>query len=281
LFFAYILFVIFLLGKPKKPVLFLACLGVSLCFTLLFSWLLPKLDNYRVSVLDVGQGQAILFQSEGKKYLVDCGGDSGEIAADAVASELLSQGITSLDGIILTHYDDDHAGGILPLMSRISVERLYLPDLEDAGEIKNTLSKQYPDKITWVCEEMNIQEKTMSFTLFPGKPNTMDSESCLCILFQRENCAILLTGDRNAKGERYLLDHADLPKLDVLIVGHHGSNTSTDLSLLKQTKPDIAVISVGEKNSYGHPSQAVLDRLELFGCHIFRTDTHGTILFRG
>ena len=279
--FAYILFFVFLLGKPKKPGILVACLSVSLSISILCSWLLPKLDSYRVSVLDVGQGQSVLFQSNGKNYLVDCGGDSGNITADIVASQLLSQGITSLDGIILTHYDEDHAGGVLPLLSRISVERLYLPELEDTGDIKNTLSTQYADRITWVTEELKIQEKTMSFTLFPGKPNTADSESCVCILFQRENCAILLTGDRNAKGEQYLLENAELPKLDVLIVGHHGSNTSTDLSLLQRTKPDIAVISVGSGNYYGHPSAAVLDRLNLFGCHIFRTDIHGTILFRG
>ena len=281
LIFAYILFFVFLLGKPKRPGLLVACLSITLSFTLLFSYLLPRLDNYRVSVLDVGQGQAVLFQSKGKNYLVDCGGDSGEIAADKVSATLLSQGVTTLDGIILTHYDDDHAGGVLPLMSRISVEKLYLPMLEDTGEIKSALSEQYSERIIWVGEEIKIQEEMMSFKIFPGKPNTLDTESCLCVLFQRENCAILLTGDRNIKGEKYLLENTELPKLDVLIVGHHGSNTSTDLSLLNQTKPDIAVISVGQNNYYGHPSAAVLERLHLFGCHIYRTDTHGTILFRG
>ena len=278
---AYILFFTFLLGKPRRPDLFAICLSTSLCFTLLFSYVLPRLDNYRVSVLDVGQGQSVLFQSEGKNYLVDCGGDSGEVTADTVAATLLSQGVTTLDGIILTHYDDDHAGGILPLMTRVSVKKLYLPELEDTGDIKQTLSSQYADRITWVTEEMKIQEEMMSFTLFPGKPGTADAESCLCILFQRENCAILLTGDRNAKGEKHLLENADLPKLDALIVGHHGSSTSTDLSLLHKTRPDIAVISVGKNNYYGHPSDAVLERLSLFGCHIYRTDTQGTILFRG
>ena len=281
LIFAYILFFVFLLGKPKRPGLLVACLSITLCFTLLFSYLLPRLDNYRVSVLDVGQGQAVLFQSKGKNYLVDCGGDSGEIAADKVSATLLSQGVTTLDGIILTHYDDDHAGGVLPLMSRISVEKLYLPMLEDTGEIKSALSEQYSERIIWVGEEIKIQEEMMSFKIFPGKPNTLDTESCLCVLFQRANCAILLTGDRNIKGEKYLLENTELPKLDVLIVGHHGSNTSTDLSLLNQTKPDIAVISVGQNNYYGHPSAAVLERLHLFGCHIYRTDTQGTILFRG
>ena len=281
LLFAYVLFFLFLLGKPKRPGIFVACLSISLCFTLLFSYWLPRLDQYRVSVLDVGQGQSILFQSKGKNYLVDCGGDSDKVTADKVAATLLSQGITSLDGIILTHYDDDHAGGVLPLMSRISTKQLYLPEVDDSGSIRETLTKHHADLITWVTEETKIQEEMMSFTLFPGKNNTLDTESGLCILFQRENCAILITGDRNIKGEKYLLEDTELPKLDALIIGHHGSNTSTDLSLLYQTKPDIAVISVGKNNYYGHPSDAVLERLKIFGCHIYRTDIHGTILFRG
>ena len=211
--FAYALFFIFLLGKPKRPGIFLACLSVSLCFTLLFSCLLPKMDNYRVSVLNVGQGQAVLFQSGGKNYLVDCGGDSRKITADLVSATLLSQGVSSLDGVILTHYDDDHAGGILMLMSRIFVKHLYLPELEDSGEIKKTLSTKYADRITWVTDEIKIQEEAMSFSLFPGKPGQTDVESCLCILFQRENCAILLTGDRNSKGEKFLLENSEIPKV--------------------------------------------------------------------
>ncbi len=279
--FAYALFIVMLISKKKRPVMFVSCLVFGLFATLFLSWLTPKLDNYRVTILDVGQGQAVLFQSKDKTYLVDCGGDDENMAADTVAAELLSQGIVHIDGIILTHYDDDHAGGVQNLLHRISVKTLYLPVIPDTGNIKAELANQYADRICWVAEQSEVLDADMKFTLFAGDPEKDDNESSLCVLFQRENCDILLTGDRNFSGEADLLAQTELPKLDALIVGHHGSASATGLPLLQATKPDMAIISVGEENYYGHPAQAVLDRLKLFYCHICRTDTDGTILIRG
>ena len=108
-----------------------------------------------------------------------------------------------------------------------------------------------------------------------------DNESGLCVLFQMENCAILITGDRNAFAERMLLRNIEIPDLDVLVVGHHGSKYSTGKELLEATKPETAIISVGENNPYGHPAQETLDRLIEFGCKVYRTDLHGTIIYRG
>ena len=103
----------------------------------------------------------------------------------------------------------------------------------------------------------------------------------MCILFQGENCDILITGDRDIAGEAALLQQADLPKLELLIAGHHGANDSTGFELLYETKPEAAVISVSADNFYGHPARSVLERLSLFGTKVFRTDLHGTIIFRG
>ena len=78
-----------------------------------------------------------------------------------------------------------------------------------------------------------------------------------------------------------LLRIEDIPDLDVLIVGHHGSKNATCQELLLATMPETAIISVGENNAYGHPAQETLDRLIKFGCVIYRTDLHGTIIYRG
>ena len=96
-----------------------------------------------------------------------------------------------------------------------------------------------------------------------------------------EKCDILITGDRSTTGESFLLRTAQLPQLDALIVGHHGSANSTGEELLAATWPATAVISVGEGNRYGHPAQEVLDRLMAYGCTIRRTDLEGTIILRG
>ena len=90
---------------------------------------------------------------------------------------------------------------------------------------------------------------------------------------------ILITGDRSGFGERMLLKTADIPQVDVLVAGHHGARDSTCEELLAAVQPEIAVISVGE-NNYGHPSAEVLDRLDAYGCLIYRTDLHGNVILR-
>jgi len=237
------------------------------------------LDPYRMTVLDVGQGQAILLQSSGKSYLVDCGGNYGDGAADIAAETLLSQGIDRLDGIILTHLDDDHTNGLPNLLTRIDADVVFLPDVENAAEF----AQQIPGSsvLEAVSEDTFISYDNTIITIFPPMTRESDNENSMCILFQCGNCDILITGDRSQIGERILLANYDLPKLDVLIVGHHGSKTSTGTVLLEALRPKYAMISAGENNSYGHPSQVVLERLEEFGCVVYRTDQNGTIVYRG
>ena len=281
LLFAYLLLAVFFLTGKKRPALFAVSLAAGLLLSVGLSWIEPRLENYRVTVLDVGQGQSILIQSEGSYYLVDCGGDTGEIAADAAAQALLSQGVTQLDGLILTHYDDDHAGGVEALLSRIDIDALYLPDIAPENGTRMNLGCAYKEKIQWITNKTQINGNTWKISLFPGEKSEDDNESGMCILFQRENCDILITGDRNADGERQLLAETKLPELELLIVGHHGSGAATSFDFLAATKPKSAAISVGADNPYGHPDTGVLKRLYLFNCGVFRTDLNGTIIFRG
>ena len=275
--FAYILLAVFLAMKRKRPVMLFCCLVLCLCICLGASWVEPLCDDVRMTVLDVGQGQAIVLQSEGKTFLVDCGGDSDTAAADAAAEKLLSMGISRLDGLILTHYDRDHAGGAVYLLSRIRADALYLPDCIDTDGYSEPL-KQMPQAVM-VDDHMQISFGAVTIKLITTDYGISNNESGLCVLFQRENCDILITGDRNSYGEKDLLRQIDLPDLEVLIVGHHGSKYSTSVELLQAGKPDIAIISVGE-NSYGHPTNEVLERLTEFGCEVYRTDQQGTITFR-
>lgn len=276
----YAMLAIFLMQKKKQPKL----LVVSMIFTFLlaqtFSWFEPLNDDFRVTMLDVGQGQSILLQSEGKTFLVDCGGDDSEDAADTTAETLLSQGICRLDGIIVTHFDKDHVGGVVHLLSRIQTDRLILPDVEDEDQIGETLASATDATVEYVREDMLYTFGKAEMTVFAPISSDSDNESCICILFQRENCGILITGDRGVSGELALLQTHTLPEVDVLVAGHHGSAGSTSEALLEATSPKIAMISVGEDNRYGHPATAVLERLTDAGCRIYRTDIHGTILFR-
>jgi competence protein ComEC len=275
--FAYILLAVFMFMKRKRPVMLTCCLVICLCICLGASWIEPLCDDVRMTILDVGQGQSILLQSEGKTFLVDCGGDSDTAAADAAAEKLLSMGISRLDGLILTHYDRDHAGGAAYLLSRVRADALYLPHCIDTDGYSEPL-QQMPQAVM-VDDHMQIRFGAVTIKLITTDYGISNNESGLCVLFQRENCDILITGDRNIYGEKDLLRQIDLPDLEVLVVGHHGSKYSTSVELLEAGKPDIAIISVGE-NSYGHPTNEVLDRLTEFGCEVYRTDQQGTITFR-
>ena len=185
-----------------------------------------------------------------------------------------------MDGIILTHFDEDHAGAVPYLLQLMEVKTLYLPDAEENSQIRKQLEEQGTD-IQWVTEEERISCGTGEMSLFPALEGTSGNESSMCILFRAENCDILITGDRNLEGEHALLQQTDLPDIEVLVAGHHGADTSTGLELLWHTRPEVAVISVGEGNIYGHPARETLQRLSRIGCQVRRTDREGTIIIRG
>ena len=279
LLFVYVQLTVFFFSKKKHPWLFLGCTCVGLVAAVAISWAEPRLDDYRFTALDVGQGQCLLIQSKGETYLVDCGNHQGEAAADIAASHLLSQGITFLDGLFLTHYDVDHAGGVAALLSRVPAKQVYLPAAAKNTAGKEALLQSCNDFAVEIMENTQVTIAGGSITLYPSSEDA--EETSMCILFQLEKCDILITGDRDLAGERDLLETADLPDIEVLVAGHHGSKYATGLELLHATMPEIVVISVGADNSYGHPAPETQQRLALFGCQVYRTDKHGTITFRG
>ena len=278
--FAYVfLFVFFRSGKSKVWVLALCC-TLALLVSTVASFAESRIDKFRVTVLDVGQGQCVLIQSKDVCYMVDCGGDSGTRVASAAVRSLWSNGIYRLDGIILTHFDEDHVNGVTPFLVQLGADSLYIPNSSDKEGFRTEIEENFHGTVNVVDEEITIPCGEGEITIFPADFGTSGNESGLCILFQAEECDILITGDRNKTGELRLMEQTELPDLEALIVGHHGSQSSTSLDLLRATRPDVAVISVGKENYYGHPEQETLDRLNLFGCRILRTDVDGTIIIR-
>ena len=129
-------------------------------------------------------------------------------------------------------------------------------------------------------ETIEITLGDSKMTVFGPIYSGSSNENSLCILFESENCDILVTGDRSRKGELRLLQRTQLPELELLIAGHHGSKNATSESLLSLTSPEHVFISAGENNRYGHPSKEVLERLERHGCAVYRTDRQGDLIFR-
>ena len=275
LIFVYALLAVFFLIKQKCPDILLFCGITGLCLALILSWAEPLISDTRITMLDVGQGQATILQSEGKTFLVDCGGDDDEQTADMISSTLLGQGISRLDGIVLTHFDRDHAGALRHLLTRMDTDCLFLPDTQNEFDFP-----QMDGKMIYVWEDMELSFGASKLKIYGPVYSGLSNENSLCVLFDTENCDILITGDRSGFGERNLLRNADIPEVDVLIAGHHGSKYATCEELLTAVRPEIVCISAGRNNSFGHPAPELLQRLDHYDCSVYRTDLQGNIIIR-
>ncbi len=274
-----VLLCVFLLSRCKGKLI----LGSGLTFLLLLAILLPTLESsfetYRVTVLDVGQGQCVILQARGRTFVVDCGGTEKEAAGEAAARYLLTQGITRIDGLVITHYDDDHISGVPHFLSRMEADALYLPLIEDEPMCRElgSLGK----RVFYVEQDLIITWEDVRISVFAPVMEGKSNESGLSVLFTVGKYDTLITGDMSISGEWQLLKKRGLADIELLIAGHHGSKHSTGDALLNILRPEQVAISVGEDNRYGHPAGEVLLRAKEHGCVIYRTDQAGTLIFRG
>ena len=236
---------------------------------------IPQDNNLRVYCLDVGQGDSILITNNNKTMLIDA---STNEMGSRVVKYLNDLGIKKIDYLVGTHPHEDHIGGLDNVIKNFDIGTIYMPnvvattktyeeviDAISAKKLKVT-SPKTGDKFTVgnaECEVMSIRN------------DKDDYNNCsIVIKMDFNNVSYLFTGD----AEESVESSRNWPHIDVLKVGHHGSNTSSSKNFLEQIKPKVALISVGQGNTYGHPTQATLKRLSNIGAKIYRTDENGTIL---
>ncbi len=231
-------------------------------------------------VLDVGQGQSVVLASGGEFALVDCGsGNSWKDSGAAAAWQLQSMGCRKLDRLILTHYDKDHVSGVTGLLARMEVEVLLVPETEDDAGLQGAVLSAAEENgvaIRFVEAEERLDFGKGTLTIYPPLGDGGDNERGLAILASAGDKDFLITGDMDSETEAKLLETYDLPDIEGLAAGHHGSRYATSQALLEALRPETACVSVGS-NSYGHPAEETLLRLARQGCDIYRTDLHGTI----
>ena len=281
LLFIYLLFLTAWLRR-KAPRRKYALASVLACLTLVLT---VKLGEWRyqadldVKVLDVGQGQCVLLASGGEHTLVDCGSGNGWYGpGDTASQHLRAMGCWKLDRLILTHYDSDHINGVRDLLARMDVDTLLVPELTDDGQGGEILELARTHEVTVTAVENKVDFSTgrVVLTVLPPVGEGEDNEQCLSVLASAGEEDILITGDMDAATERRLLETFDLPDIEVLVAGHHGSKYSTSNDLLDALTPETVCISVGS-NSYGHPADETMRRLAEHGCAIYRTDMQGSI----
>ncbi len=268
--------IIFLyLRTKKKKLVLLLILGLGL------HYYLPSIyQKDFIKMIDVGQGDSILIYSKGKSALIDTGGKpdytinkSSTIAKYTTIPLLKSLGIRKLNYIFITHGDQDHAGETLYLEKSFQIDNIYL-NLGQEQVLERNIIKEIP-RTKKVKQDQLFQ--IGNFTLYQINKEWKDENTESSVFYvNHPYLRILLTGDATIQTEEYLLKRYHL-KVDILKVGHHGSNTSTSLSFLKETKPRLALISVGENNRYHHPSKEVIKRLTDENIPYLQTKTSGTI----
>jgi len=237
-----------------------------------------------LAMLDIGQGDALYIEGPtGIQILVDAGPNSGAILREL--AEVMPLGDRTLDAAIETHPDAYHIGGFVDVLERYSVGSYISPGIVKENTLTAAVSKKLEEQNVpvYVARQgmvVDLGGGAYLSVLYPdtdvgGWGNKANDGSIVAQLVYGQARA-LLTGDIGAAGEHRLLAAGDL-RSDVLKVGHHGSKTSTTDAFVAAVNPRLALVSVGAKNSYGHPTQEVLARLESAGALVVRTDQKGTV----
>ena len=235
-----------------------------------------------IVALDVGQGESVALASAGQFALIDCGSkNSWYSPGDIAAERLQSIGCGTLDYLLLTHYDSDHINGVEQLLSRVNVKRILLPDSRDDAGLREKVTetaRRWGVTVEYVRKKSVFQLGQATLTVFPplGEDPTEDNDQGLSFLASAGDFDLLVTGDMSDTTEQTLLETYDLPDIEVLVAGHHGSKHATSAALLEALRPEAAIISVGS-NSYGHPTLQTLHRLDGAGVRVYRTDLQGAI----
>jgi len=245
---------------------------------------LTKSQSLEVVFFDIGQGDSIFIETpKGYQILID-GGPSSAVL-EKLGNEMPFWDRT-IDLVVLTHPEHDHIAGLIEVLKRYEVDYiLWTGVLRDTGEHEEwerfIKEEDVKVKIAKIGQKIITPEVFFEvlhpFESLEGKEvkNTNNSSIVLRLVFKDNS--FLFTGDLYKSTEREIVNRGLEIDSDVLKVGHHGSKTSSAEEFLEKVSPEVAVISVGKDNTYGHPHQEVLETLDKYGITVLRTDTEGDI----
>lgn len=277
--------VVFLLAPRALPGRWVGVLAL-----LPMAWVRPDAPPpgvVRLSVLDVGQGTAVVVQTHGHVLVYDTGpgfGGSADAGDRILVPVMRARGLRSVDTLVISHRDLDHAGGAMSLLDAVPVRRL-LSSLEAGHPIAERVAWQgMAERCTageqWHWDGVDFEllfPRAMHYAQPQRKSNDL---SCVLRITSARGARALLAGDIEADSELDLLiEAAERLPAEVLLVPHHGSRTSSTVSFVQRVAPRHAVFSMGHRNRFGHPRTDVANRYRAIGAALHRTDHEGALDF--
>lgn len=249
-------------------------------------------NNLEIYFVDVGQGDCTFIRTPtNRTILIDGGGSRSkefDVGKKTLLPYILDRGYTKIDYVIISHYDQDHVGGILTIINELKVKNIIIgKQFEDSENYKKFIEivqlKKINVKVIERGERINIENDLCLDILWPDSKNKITenalNNNSLVFKLIYKNFSIMFTGDIEKIAEEKILEKIDnnLLKSDILKVAHHGSKTSSIQEFIEKVKPKIILIGVGENNMFGHPNKEVLERLKKMSTKIYRTDQNGEI----
>ena len=239
-------------------------------------------DSYLgIEVLDVGQGLSVVITTEAGTALYDGG---PRTASSKVVSYLKNTGVKKLDYVIASHYDEDHLNGLIGAIHALDVGKVIVPNYTTDTNVFTSFMRAVEEKgLTVTYAEAGAAYTLGSAVIqimMPLMPTYQDeNDYSVVVKVTSTGKSILLTGDCTTLGEGDMLLAQEDVDSDILVLGHHGSASSTSQVFLDEVSPAMAVVSCGADNKYGHPDQGVMDRLAAAGILLYRTDLQGDLHF--
>lgn len=243
---------------------------------------LSSSDLFTVHYIDAGQADATLFHlnDDGKEYVILY--DAGDWKRTEVIDYLHDNGIKHIDVIIISHPHADHIGQLKPILEQFQVEEVWMSGNQIETDLYlSTMETVLSSDVTYSEPDVGDQFDIGPIKIEVLHPDSLTgdlNDDSLSIKVKYGDIDFLFTGDASVKTERLLMDRTNRLRAHFLQLGHHGSNTSSDLAFIRAVRPTYAIYSAGLNNKYGHPSPEVIQRFENEKIPILGTDTHGTII---
>ena len=263
---------------------------IVFCFNIYNFFIIKR--ELKIYFVDVGQGDStFIVTPKNETILIDGGGSLGtdfDVGESTLLPYILDRGYKKIDLMFVSHFDQDHIGGLFKILEELKVEKVCISKQEEDSEnyqkFLNIVKEKNIQVLVVKIGDMIVLDNNLYFNVLWPKDKQIEenklNNNAIVMKLNYNNFSMLFTGDIEKKAEEEILEtykNSKILESDILKVAHHGSKTSTTDEFLNKVKPKIALIGVGKDNMFGHPSNTTIEKLEKMNIKIYRTDLNAEI----